>query len=147
CPGAGVDYWENALRRGHEPPAVLFGSEDRPLVSLTYAELARQVAWVAAALRQMGVGRGDRVVGYLPNIPEAVVAFLASASLGAIWSSCPPEFGIRSVVDRFRQIEPRVLFAVDGYRYHGRSYDRRDAVAEIRRQIPTLETAIVVPYL
>ena len=147
CPGAELNYAEHALRRRDEHPAVLFRSEDRPLVSLTYAELARQVAAVAGALRQMGVGRGDRVVGYLPNIPEAVVAFLASASLGAIWSSCPPEFGIRSVVDRFRQIEPRVLFAVDGYRYHGRAYDRRDAVAEIRRQIPTLETAIVVPSL
>lgn len=147
CSGAELNYAEHALRRQDDHTAVLFRSEDRPLVELTYAELARQVAAVAGALRRTGVGREDRIVAYLPNIPEAVVAFLASASLGAIWSSCPPEFGTRSVVERFRQIEPRVLFAVDGYRYQGRPYDRRAAVGEIRRQLPTLETTIVVPYL
>jgi acetoacetyl-CoA synthetase len=147
CPGAELNYAQHVLRRQDDHPALLFQSEDRPLVKLTYAELGRQVAAVAAGLRRAGVGRGDRVAAYLPNIPEAVVAFLAAASLGAIWSSCPPEFGTRSVVERFRQIGPRVLFAVDGYRYQGRSYDRRAAVEEIRRQLPSLETTVIVPYL
>jgi len=147
CPGAELNYAEHALRRRDGHPAVLFRSEDRPLATLTYAELHRQVAAVAAALRRLGVCRGDRVVAYMPNIPEALVAFLATASLGAIWSSCPPEFGIRSVVDRFKQIEPRVLFAVDGYRYQGKTFDRIEAVAEIQRQLHTLEATVRVPYL
>ncbi len=147
CPGAELNYAEHALRRRDGHPAVLFRSEDRPLATLTYAELHRQVAAVAAALRRLGVRRGDRVVAYMPNIPEALVAFLATASLGAIWSSCSPEFGIRSVVDRFKQIEPRVLFAVDGYRYQGKTFDRIEAVAEIRRQLHTLEATVLVPYL
>jgi acetoacetyl-CoA synthetase len=147
CPDARLNYAEHVLARRGSHPAVLFRSEDRALVTLTYADLAREVAAAAGALRRMGVGRGDRVAAYLPNIPEAVVAFLAAASIGAIWSSCPPEFGIRSVVDRFRQIEPRVLFAVNGYRYQGRAYDRMDAVAELVRQLPTLETTVLLPYL
>ncbi len=147
CPGAELNYAEHALRRRDEHPAVLFRSEDRPPVTLTHADLYRQVAAVAAALRRLGVRRGDRVVACMPNIPEALVASLAAASLGAVWSSCPPEFGIRSVVDRFRQIEPRVLFAVDGYRYGGKAFDRTDAVAEIQRRLPTLETTVLLPYL
>jgi acetoacetyl-CoA synthetase len=147
CPGAELNYAEHALRRRDDHPAVLFRSEAGPLVTLTYAELTRQVAAIAAALRRLGVRRGDRVVAYMPNVPEALVAFLAAASLGAIWSSCPPEFGIRSVVDRFRQIEPRVLFAVDGYRHQGKTYDRRDALAEIQGQLPTLETTVLLPFL
>ena len=146
-PGAEVNYAEHALRRRDEHPAVLSGSEGRPLATLTYADLYRQTAAVAAALKRMGVRRGDRVVAYMPNIPETLVAFLATASLGAIWSSCPPEFGTRSVVDRFRQIEPKVLFAVDGYRYGGKAYDRMDAVAEIQRQLPTLDATVLVPSL
>ncbi len=147
CPGAELNYAEHALARRDAHPAILFRAEDRPLVTLTYAELARRVAAVAGALRRMGVRRGDRVVAYMPNVPETVVAFLATASLGAVWSSCPPEFGIRSVVDRFRQIEPRILFAVDGYRYQGKAYDRIGAVAEIQRALPTLEATVLVPYL
>ncbi len=146
-PGAELNYAEHALRRRDGHPAVLFRSEDRPLTRLTYADLYSQTAAVAASLRRLGVGRGDRVAAYMPNIPETLVAFLATASIGAIWSSCPPEFGTRSVVDRFRQIEPRVLFAVDGYRYNGQSFDRTTAVAEIRRQLPTLEATVMVPSL
>ncbi|HLW59336.1 MAG TPA: acetoacetate--CoA ligase [bacterium] len=146
-PGAEINYAEHALRRRDEHPAVLSRSETRPPTTLTYAQLHRQTAAVASALRQMGVGRGDRVVAYMPNIPETLVAFLAAASLGAIWSSCPPEFGIRSVVDRFRQIEPNVLFAVDGYRYGGASYDRMEAVAELQRCLPTVTATVLVPYL
>ena len=146
-PGAELNYAEHALRYRDDRPAVLFRSEDRPTITLTYADLYRQVAAVAAALRRLGVRRGDRVAAYMPNIPETLVASLAAAALGAIWSSCPPEFGTRSVVDRFRQIEPRVLFAVDGYRYGGKAFDRMDAVAEIQRQLPTLEATVLLPYL
>jgi acetoacetyl-CoA synthetase len=145
--GAELNYAEHALRRADDHPAVIAGSETRPSVRMTYKELCRQTAAVAAALRRMGVGRGDRVVAYLPNIPEALVAFLATASLGAIWASCPPEFGLRSVVDRFRPIEPRVLFAVDGYRFKGQSYDRRAEVRQLRASLPTVEHLVLVPYL
>jgi len=147
CPGAELNYAEHALRRQDAHPAVLSKSEGRPPTALSYAELYSRTAAVAAALRQMGIRRGDRVVAYMPNIPETLIAFLAAASLGAIWSSCPPEFGIRSVVDRFRQIEPRVLFAVDGYRYGGGPQDRMDLVAELQRQLPSLEATVLVPYL
>lgn len=146
-PGAELNYAEHALRRRDEHLAVIARSEGRPPLTLTYAELFRRTAAVAAGLKNMGIRRGDRVVAYLPNTPETLVAFLAAASLGAIWSSCPPEFGIRSVVERFQQIEPRVLFAADGYRYGGRPFDRREAVAEIQRQLPTLETTVLVPLL
>ncbi len=147
CPGAEVNYAEHALGRRDSHAAVIFRSEDRAPVILSYADLAQQVAAVAQALRRLGVRRGDRVVAYMPNIPEALVAFLAAASIGAIWSSCPPEFGTRSVVDRFRQIEPRVLFAVDGYRYQGKAYDRIGAVAEIQQALPSLEATVLLPYL
>ncbi|HYM70063.1 MAG TPA: acetoacetate--CoA ligase [bacterium] len=146
-PGAELNYAEHALSRRDAHPALVFASEGRPPATITYAELSGKVAAVAAGLRRLGVRRGDRVVAYLPNIPETVIAFLAAASLGAVWSSCSPEFGTRSVVDRFRQIEPRILFAVDGYRYGGREFDRREAIGEIQRQLPTLETTILVPYL
>ena len=102
---------------------------------------------VAAGLRGLGVERGDRVVAYMPNIPETLVAFLATASIGAIWSSCSPDFGAASVVDRFAQIEPKVLFCVDGYRYNGRDFDRLDTSPGSQREIPTLERTVVVPYL
>jgi acetoacetyl-CoA synthetase len=105
------------------------------------------VGSVAAHLRRSGVGEGDRVAAYLPNIPEAVVGFLAAASLGAIWSSCSPDFGERAVLDRFQQIEPKVLLAVDGYRYGGRDFDRRDLVERLRSQLPSLVAVISVPYL
>ncbi len=144
-PGAELNFAEHALARRDGHPAVVFASEDRAPASISYAELARQVAAAAAGLRRLGVRRGDRVAAYMPNIPETLVAFLAAASLGAIWSSCSPEFGTRSVVDRFRQIAPRVLLSVDGYRYGGRDFDRRDALGEIRRELPTLEATVVVP--
>ena len=145
--GATLNYAEHALRRADDALAVLAWSETRPPVSLTYARLRRQVAAVTRALRQLGVGRGDRVAAYAPNIPETLVALLATASIGAIWSSCSPEFGIRSVVDRFQQIEPRVLFAVDGYRYGGKSFDRLEALARLGDQLPGLQATVVIPYL
>src|SRR5262249_34988628 len=102
---------------------------------------------LAAALRDMGVGRGDRVVAYMPNIPETMIALLATASLGAIWSSCSPDFGGRSVLDRFTQIEPKVLVAVDGYPYNGKLFDRRDVVVELQASLPTLQNTILVPQI
>jgi acetoacetyl-CoA synthetase len=147
-PGAELNFAEHCLRGAtSERPAVVFKAEGRPPVTMEWAELRRQVASVAAGLRRLGVGRGDRVAAYLPNIPETLVAFLATASLGAVWSSCSPDFGARSVVDRIRQIEPKVLFAVDGYRYGGVAFDRLGVVRELQRAIPSLERTVWVPYL
>jgi acetoacetyl-CoA synthetase len=146
--GAQLNYAEHVFRNATPAhPAMLFQSEAQPLTAIGWDDLHRQVAAVAAGLRALGVGQGDRVVAYLPNIPQAVVAFLACASLGAIWSSCSPDMGEASVADRFKQIEPKVLFAVDGYHYGGKSFDRRDVIAALRRDLPTLEHTVVVPYL
>jgi acetoacetyl-CoA synthetase len=146
-PGATLNHAELSLRRHDDHPALLFGNEAGELGTISYAELGRRVAAVAAGLRRLGVAKGDRVVVYLPNVPETVVALLATASIGAIWSSCAPEFGVSSVVDRFAQIEPKVLVAVDGYRYGGAWHDRRDALAEIRRRLPTLRATVLVRRL
>jgi acetoacetyl-CoA synthetase len=146
-PGATLNYAEHALRRRGDGPAVIARSPSRAEVTLSWTELADQVARARAGLQRLGVGRGDRVVGYLPNVPETLVAFLACASLGAIWSSCAPEFGVRSVVDRVQQIEPVVLLVVDGYRYGERAIDRRAEVAAIRAALPTLRATVVLPYL
>src|SRR5918912_1561761 len=125
--GAELNYAEHVFRRARpDEPAVLHQSELRPLSEMTWRELEEKVGALAAGLKELGIGRGDRVVAYLPNVPEALAAFLACASLGAIWSSSSPDFGASSVVDRFAQIEPKVLFAIDGYRYNGRDFDRRD---------------------
>jgi acetoacetyl-CoA synthetase len=131
-PGARLNYAEH-LFRGKDPDAVaiVHASELRELSELTWGELREQTASMAARLRALGVQRGDRVAAYMPNIPEAVAAFLATASIGAVWSSCSPDFGARSVIDRFAQIEPKVLLAVDGYRYNGRDFDRRETVERI----------------
>jgi acetoacetyl-CoA synthetase len=149
-PGARLNYAELALRltdrRGDE--AVIVGrSQTRPPVDLTVDELRDQVGRARAGLARLGVGRGDRVAAFLPNIPEAVVALLATASLGAVWSSCAPEFGTRSVVDRFAQIEPAVLLTIDGYRYGEKVVDRVAEVAEIRAALPSLRSTVAVPYL
>ena len=146
-PGAEVNYAEHALSRRDDHVAIVSESELRPQMSLTYAELYRQVASFAAGLRAMGVAKGDRVVSLMPNVPETVVASLATASIGAIWSACSPEFGTRSVIERFRQIEPNVLITVDGYRYRGKDFDKRDAIRDLERNLPTLEATVVLPYL
>jgi acetoacetyl-CoA synthetase len=143
-PGAALNHAELSLRRQDDHPALLFGNETGELGTVSYAELGRRVAAMTVGLRRLGVGKGDRVAAYLPNVPETVVAMLATASIGAIWSSCAPEFGVSSVVDRFAQIEPKVLVAVDGYRYNGSWHDRRDALAEIRRRLPTLQATVLV---
>ncbi len=147
-PGAELNYAEHIFRKARpEETAIFHQSELRPLGEVSWQELEDRVAALAEALRSYGVERGDRVVAYMPNIPEAVIAFLACASIGAVWSSCSPDFGASSVVDRFRQIEPRVLFAVDGYRYGGKDHDRLETVAELQREIPSLERTVVLPYL
>lgn len=146
-PGAELNYVEHIFRnRTNEHPALIAQSETRPPIELSWQELYRDVAAVAASLRAMGVQRGDRVVNYMPNIPETLIAFLATASLGAVWSSCAPEFGTQSVIDRFQQIEPKVLFTVDGYRYNGKIIDRRQIITELQTALPTLQHTIVLPY-
>jgi acetoacetyl-CoA synthetase len=131
-PGAQVNYAEHLFSgKQDDAVAIVHASELRELSELTWGELRRQTASMAARLRSLGVEKGDRVAAYMPNIPEAVAAFLATASIGAIWSSCSPDFGARSVIDRFAQIEPKVLLAVDGYRYNGRDFDRRETVERI----------------
>ncbi len=146
--GTRLNYAEHVFAgKDDAETAIVHASELRGLDEMSWAELRDQVAAVAAGLRGLGVERGDRVVAYLPNIPEAIVAFLASAGIGAIWSSCSPDFGPASVIDRFAQIEPKVLFAVDGYRYGGKGFDRRETIARIQAEIPSLERTVVLPYL
>ncbi|WP_370962046.1 acetoacetate--CoA ligase [Amycolatopsis sp. cg9] len=145
-PGATLNYAEHALGGPAGELAVIAYSQTRERTELTWGELRDQVARARAGLRRLGVRRGDRVVAYLPNIPETVVAHLAVASLGAVWASCAPEFGARSVVDRFGQVEPRVLLTVSGYRYGAKDVDRRGEVAEIRAGLPTVEHVVHVPY-
>ena len=127
--------------------AIVEAGELRPTREITWGELRTLTARIAAGLRSLGVGEGDRVVAYLPNIPEAMAAFLATASLGAVWSSCSPDFGARSVIDRFAQIEPKVLLAVDGYRYGGKDFDKLGVVTELEAAMPSLERVVVLPYL
>ncbi len=143
-PGARLNYAEHALARSGSEPALICRSETGVRRELSRDDLRREVAAARAGLRRLGVGSGDRVVAYLPNDAEAVVAFLATASLGAIWSSCPPEFGKGSVLDRFRQIEPKVLIGVDRYDYNGRVYDRSSDLDRIVGSLSTLGAAVVV---
>jgi len=149
-PGATLSYAEHELAMpGRRPDdvVVVARSQTREPVELTAAELREAVGRCRAGLERLGVRRGDRVAAFLPNIPETLIAFLATASLGAIWSSCAPEFGTRAVVDRFSQIEPVILLTIDGYRYGDRAVDRHVEVAEIRAALPSLRGAVVIPYL
>src|SRR3954447_26417630 len=146
--GAELSYPQHIFRdRRDADVAVLHASELRPLGELRWGELREQVARAAAGLRGLGVERGDRVVAYLPNVPETLVAFLATAALGAVWSSCSPDFGASSVVDRFAQIEPKVLLAVDGYTYGGRDFDRMGLVADLEGEMPSVEHTVLIRYL
>jgi acetoacetyl-CoA synthetase len=152
-PGAELNYAEQAfrLRRAtggtRDEVALVSLSQTRGPVLLSWEQLADAVARARAGLVRIGVGKGDRVVAYLPNIAETIVAFLATAGIGALWASCPPEFGRRSVLERFSQLEPKVLLAVDGYRYGDKTIDRREDLAAIRRGLSSLESTILVPYL
>jgi acetoacetyl-CoA synthetase len=146
--GARLNYAEHMLgtREDDLRVAVVARSQTRGPIDVTFEELRDQVARARAGLLRLGVGPGDRVVGYLPNIPETLVAFMATASLGAIWAACPPEFGSRAVIDRFAQIEPKVLLAVGGYGFRDRYLDRREEVAQVRAAMPTVEHVVHVPY-
>ncbi len=146
-PGARLNFAENLLRFDDDREAIVFVNESGRRSALTYQQLRDTVGRVAQSLRELGVGPGDRVAGYLPNIPEAVIAMLATVSLGAVWSSCSPDFGAQGVLDRFGQIEPKVLFAIDGYIDNGRRFGLRDRVREIRERIGSIERIVVVPYL
>jgi acetoacetyl-CoA synthetase len=147
-PGARLNYAENIFARmRREGPALLYQAEDEPLRAIGRAEIEQQVAQLAGVLQGLGVQAGDRVVAYLPNIPEAAVGLLACASLGAVWSSCSPDFGSRSVLDRFSQIEPKVLLAVDGYRYGGKAFNRLDTVRALQASLPSVEKTILIPLL
>ncbi|MGZ4286301.1 MAG: AMP-binding protein, partial [Solirubrobacteraceae bacterium] len=147
-PGATVNFAEHMFRGKDDGAlAVQHASELRSLASWDWGRLRSETGRIAAGLRGLGVGEGDRVAAYMPNIPETVAAVLACASIGAIWSSAAPEFGARSVVDRFAQIEPKVLLAVDGYRYGGRDFDRRAVVDDIAGAIPSLNRVVRLGYL
>jgi acetoacetyl-CoA synthetase len=147
-PGARLNYAEHMLGRDEDVDkvAIVARSQSRDPFELTFGELRDQVGRARAGLQRLGVGQGDRVVAYLPNVPETLVAFLATASLGAIWATCPPEFGTRSVLHRLGQLEPKVLLAVAGYRWGEKLVDRREEVAEVRAGLPGLEAVIDVPY-
>jgi acetoacetyl-CoA synthetase len=147
-PGARLNYAEHMVGRDEDLDAlaVVAHSQSRDPVELTFGDLREQVARARAGLKRLGVGPGDRVVAYLPNIPETLVAFLASASLGATWATCPPEFGVRSVLHRLGQLEPKVLLAVAGYRWGEKQIDRREQVAAVRDGLTSLEAVVHVPY-
>ena len=144
-PGAKLNYAENFFRQQTgDHPALYYQAESGPLTEISWQTLHDQTTRLAQALRAMGVERGDRVVAYLPNIPEAIIGLLATASLGAIWSSCPPDFGDRSVLDRFSQIEPKILIAADGYHWGGKTFDRTEVVAHLQASLPTLAKTILI---
>jgi acetoacetyl-CoA synthetase len=145
--GARLNFAENLLRHDDDRPAIVFWNERGRQRVLSFAELVQEVGRVAGALRNHGIVAGDRVAGFLPNMPEAVIAMLGAASLGAIWSSCSPDFGPNGVIDRFGQIQPRVLFCADGYRYAGKEIDSLSRVQEVVAGIPGIERVVIVPYL
>ncbi|NQU58965.1 MAG: AMP-binding protein, partial [Rhodospirillales bacterium] len=145
-PDARLSFAENLLRRRDEAEAIVFRGEDKVERRLSYGELYDQVSMLRQALKDMGVVSGDRVGAYLPNMPEAIIAMLAATSLGAIWSSCSPDFGVKGVLDRFGQIEPKVIFAAEGYHYNGKSHDCLEKLAEIVSALPSVEKTVVIAY-
>ena len=146
-PEARLNFAENLLRRRDHGDAMVFWGEDKVKRRVSFAEVYAQVSRLAQALAAVGVGEGDRVAGFMPNMPETVIAMLATSALGAVWSSCSPDFGVQGVLDRFGQIEPKVLFCPDGYYYNGKQYESLARVREIASQLPSLARVVVVPYL
>ncbi len=144
--GATLNFAENLLRYRDDHVALSFKGEGLPTVSITYAQLYDRVARLARSLRDMGLQPGDRVAGFMPNMTDTVVAMLATASVGGIWSSCSPDFGIKGVLDRFGQIEPRVLFTANGYSYNGKLFDSLQRISEILKELPSIEKVIIAPY-
>lgn len=146
--GSELNYAEHVFRNmSSERPALMFQSEFQPLTEISWDSLYQKVSSLAASLRNMGVQNGDRVVSCMPNIPQTIIAFLACASIGAVWSSCSPDFGIRSVIDRFKQIKPKIIFAVDGYQYGGKTFDNHGKIVDLQNSLPSLKHTILVPYL
>jgi len=144
---ARLNYAENLLRSRDNTTALQFKGESGPEISITHAQLYNNVSAVAARLRAMGIVAGDRVAAFMPNIPETIVAMLATTSIGAVWSSCSPDFGINGVRDRFGQIEPKVLFTADGYRYAGKEHDSLDIVSELAQDLTALQAIVVVSFI
>ncbi|MHA2213074.1 MAG: acetoacetate--CoA ligase, partial [Candidatus Thorarchaeota archaeon] len=146
-PGARMNFAENLLRYRDESQALTFKGETRSITRMTYAELCNNVAVLSESLRKTGILAGDRIVAYMPNIPDTAIAMLATTSLGAVWSSCGTGLGPKAVIDRFEQIEPRTLFTVDSYSYKGKNFDVLSKAEEVAKGIPSLERTIVIPYL
>ncbi len=144
--GARLNFAENLLRFRDDRVALIFQGEDQVIRKVTYAELYKEVARIAKSLRELGIQVGDRVVGFMPNMPETIVAMLAAASVGATWSSCSPDFGIKGVLDRFGQIKPRVLFTANGYWFKGKNLDSLERISSILKELPSIEKVVVVPY-
>ncbi len=144
--GARLNFAENLLRYRDGHVALIFKGESREVIRMTYAELYDNVARVSKSLRDMGVTKGDRVAGFMPNVMETVIAMLSTASIGALWSSCSPDFGIKGVLDRFGQIEPKVLFTADGYYYGEKRFDSLERIAGILKELPSIEKVVIVPY-
>ncbi len=144
--GARLNFAENLLRFRDEKEAMVFKGENQEAIRITYADLYNQVAKLAKSLREAGIKSGDRVAGFVPNMIETVVAMLAATSIGAIWSSCSPDFGIKGVLDRFGQIEPRILFTANGYSYNGKEFSSLEKIGEILGSLPSIEKVIVIPY-
>ena len=145
--GCKLNFAENLLRFRDDQTALIFRGEDKVRSTLTYSALYDEVAQTASALKQAGIVAGDRVVGFMPNMPESIIAMLAAASLGAVWSSCSPDFGIKGVLDRFGQTRPKVLFTADGYYFKGKPIDSIERIAGIAKELPCLEKIVVVPYV
>ena len=144
--GAELNFAENLLRYRDERAALIFKGEGQPSTRLTYAQLYDEVARLAKALKDLGIRPGDRVVGFMPNMPESMIAMLAATSMGAAWSSCSPDFGIKGVLDRFGQIKPRVLFTANGYFFKGKAIDSLERISNILKELPSIEKVVVVPY-
>jgi acetoacetyl-CoA synthetase len=146
-PNARLNFAQNLLRRRDGAEAMVFWGEERIKRRMTYKQLYDLVSRIAQALADVGVGKGDRVAGYLPNLPEAAAAMLATASLGAVWSSCSPDFGVQGVLDRFGQIEPKVLFCADGYIYGGKEFDSQEKASAVADKLPSVEELVVIDYI
>ena len=144
--GARLNFAENLLRFRDDRTAIVFKGEGQEPIFLSYSQLYDQVARLAASLRQAGLQQGDRVAGFMPNMPETIIAMLATASIGAVWSSCSPDFGFKGVMDRFGQIRPKVLFSANGYYFKGKAFDSLERVAKVKEEISSIEKVIVVPY-
>ncbi|MGM9950893.1 MAG: acetoacetate--CoA ligase [Lysinibacillus sp.] len=146
--GAHLNYAEHSFRQAvPDKTALIFQSEHKKYTEVSWAELQQKTAAVAQYLKERGVKKGDRVVAYMPNLPETVIAFLACASIGAVWSSCSPDFGANSVIDRFKQIDPVFLFAIDGYQYNGQLHNKKEVVERIQQEVPSIRETILIPYM